>query len=151
VFARHLREQAAWLGVPVIAASACGTFHSRLLHSRATMLGLSLLAPRLLAYVAQAAQLDVTCDMVAASQVIDAQGRVIAQLDPAAGESCALAEVALAGDRPMPHGPPPGDRSFTPLYLASDLLMPLLCRAAYRRGLAALKRRPPRSQKTSEV
>jgi predicted amidohydrolase len=156
VFARYLRAQAVWLGVPVIAASACGTFHSPLSHGRATMLGLSLLAPRLLAYVVQAGRLDVSCDMVAASQVIDAQGGVVARLDPAAGESCALAEVALARERPAPQGPPPTDPSFTPLYLASDLLMPLLCRTAYRRGLAMLERRPPSSgtcgsSKTSEI
>ncbi len=149
VFTRCLREQAAWLGTPVVGASACGTFQSRLSHGGATMLGLSLVAPHLVQYVAQARQLDVSCEMVRASQVVDAQGRVVARLDPGDGESYALAEVALAGGRPTPRGSPPRDRSFWPFYVASDLLMPLLCRAAYRRGVAAVLRGDGKSAKPS--
>lgn len=145
VFERYVRAQATWLGVPVIAASACGTFYSPLSHGRATMLGLSFLAPRLLRYVGRAAQLGISCEMVAASQMIDAEGRVVVQLDPGAGESYALAGVALAEKTPLPQGSQPRDRSFTPLYAASDLLMPLLCRGAYRRGVAAVECRTPRS------
>jgi len=137
-FGRYIRQQAAWLGVPVVGASACGSFESRLPHGWATMLGLSLIAPRLARYVGQARQMEVSCEMVGASQVVDARGCVLAELDPGEGESFAHAEVALAGERPTPRGPQPRDRSFWPLYVASDLLMPLLCRAAYRRGVAVV-------------
>jgi len=136
VFGRTLRQQAAWLGVPVVSASACGSFESRLPNGRATMLGLSLVAPRLARYVAQARQMDVSCEMVGASQVVDARGCVLAELDPGGGESFALAEVALAGERPTLRGSQPRDLSLVPLYALSDLLMPLLCRAPYRRGVS---------------
>lgn len=137
VFARYLREQGAWLRVPVVGAAACGTFQSCLPLSRATMLGLSFVAPRLAQYVARAGQMDVSCEMVSASQVLDARGRIVARLDPQEGESYALAKVALAEERPVPQRPQPRDRSFIPLYVVSDRLMPLLCRAAYRRGVAS--------------
>jgi predicted amidohydrolase len=147
---RTLWQQAAWLGAPVISASACGTFQSRLPHGRATMLGMSLVAPRLVQYMAQAGQMDVSCEMVGASQVVDAHGRVVAELDPGEGELYTHAEVALAAERPTPRGSQPRDRSFWMLYVASDLLMPLLCRAAYRRGVAAVLRASDDGRRTAD-
>ena len=149
IFGRTLHQQAAWLGVPVVSASACGSFESRLPHGRATLLGLSLMAPRLARYVAQAGQMDVSCEMVRASQVVDARGHVLAELDPGEGESFALAEVVLAGERPALRGSQPRELSFTLLYAISDLLMPLLCRAAYRRGVAAVLRAADDGRRTA--
>ncbi|HUT19495.1 MAG TPA: carbon-nitrogen hydrolase family protein [Anaerolineae bacterium] len=68
VFGRYLRQQAAWLGVPVVSAAACGSFESCLPNGLATLLGLSFLGPWLARYVAQARQMDVSCEMVRASQ-----------------------------------------------------------------------------------
>ena len=39
VFGRYLRQQAAWLGVPVVSAAACGSFESCLPNGLATLLG----------------------------------------------------------------------------------------------------------------
>lgn len=132
VFGRGIEQQSAWLGVPTVYATACGTFQSRLPAARASLLGVALQAPHLLRYLAQAETMTVTCPMTLGCRVLGEGGQVLAQRADSE-EGMALAEIRIADQRPVPQGAQPRPTASPFLYALSDWLLPLLCRRYYAR------------------
>ena len=71
------------------------------------MMGWVLTAPWLLKYLPQADQAQMSCDMVHKCKVVEASGKVLAELAKEDGEAFVLHEVCLAESRPSPQGPQP--------------------------------------------
>ena len=133
-FGTMVRQQAAWLGVPVVSSTGCGQVSTAIPNGVATLLAMLPLAPRLLRYLPQARHLHVTYDFVPCGQVVGADGAVLAALTPAQGETFTVAEVTLPATRPQPRGPQPPSPVPRPAYWISDGLLPALVSPVYRRG-----------------
>jgi len=135
VFGDVIRQQATWMGVPAVNTVGCGHITTPIPNGRLSMLSMAPLAPALLKYLSQADRVQMSCDMAPGCQVIDAQGRVLAALAQADGETFTSAAVTLPAERPAPRGPQPETGLSRLAYLASDILLPLVSLPAYRRGL----------------
>ena len=136
VFGPMAAEQSAWLGVPLVATSACGSVRTAVPRGRASLLGLALGAPWLLKYLPAADRMEMACAMTPGSQALDASGRALATISQAAGETLALAEIQLATQRPIPNGPQPRAGLHWAAYLFADRYIPGLCRPVYHRNKA---------------
>ena len=141
VFGDMINQQTAWLGVPTVNTVACGLFKSEVANGRALWMSLIPMAPRLAKYLSQADRVEMMCKMLQGCKVVDANGKVTAELKQEQGEAFTLAEVALANKKaipkkPQPHSPLP---SFS--YFYSDILGPLISIPVYRRGLRRVLRR----------
>ncbi len=135
VFAEMLQEQTAWLGVPAVNTVGCGQIATPIPNGRALLLAMAPAAPWLLQYLPQGDRMTLTCPMMPGCRVVDARGRVVAELAQEQGESLVVGPVGLAEERPMPSGrqPVPGMPWLT--YVLSDAVLPWLSIPLYRRGL----------------
>jgi predicted amidohydrolase len=134
-FGEVVEEQVAWLGVPAAQTTATGRIKTRLPYARASLLVMAPVAPALLKFLGQANDLQMACDLVAETKILDPRGRVLAKLAGAQGESFAVADVTLADMRPTPRGKQPATRLPMLAYLTSDYLLTWLAIPVYRSGL----------------
>ena len=135
VFSDMINQQTGWLGVPAVNTVGCGRIKTAIPNALTSFLAFLPLAPWLVKYLPQASQMQMSCDMVPGCKVVDASGRVLAELSQEQGEAFTVAEVSLADARPSPQG----DQPVSPLpwlaYFTSDVLLPSLSVPVYRRGL----------------
>ncbi len=134
LFGPLVREQAAWLGVPLLQSGAGGQVDTAVPSPRASLALWLPFAPQLARRWPQAPAARLTCPFTPSCQVTDASGAVLAQVAPEAGDALALAEVQLEAERPRPRGPQPPLRLPKLAYLASDGLLPLVSLPVYWRG-----------------
>ena len=135
VFVDLVAEQAAWLNVPAIGTSGAGQFESAIPQGRATILATLPLAPHLLPHVPGADRLRARCDMLPATQIIDADGAVVAACPQDAGEAIVTAKITLPDVALRPLAPQPPARVPWLSYAISDVILPALTRSQYRRRL----------------
>src|SRR5258708_3590428 len=76
-----------------------------------------------------------TCDLIQGCKVVDAHGRVLTEMDQAAGEGFTIATAPLADAPPQPRGAQPPSRVPAFAYLSSDVMLPWLVAPIYRRGV----------------
>lgn len=131
IFVETVAQQTAWLGVPCVNSTACGTFRSPLPNPLGSFLGFLPAAPWLVRYLPQARQIEVSAPLVEAAQIFAANGRPLAGLRREQGEAFALAEVGLPAQRPQPRSPQPRPPVPGLVYLLSDILLPLVSRGTY--------------------
>jgi predicted amidohydrolase len=147
-FGPYLRRQAAHLGVPVVNTTGAGTFVSRIPLPRLSMAVYALFRPDLWPAILRADQVRVEATYFPETYVANAGGRVLERV-PADCEGCAVAEVSLADELPIPPiGPPPpfGISSFAYAFdrFANAVLAPVYrhgVRATFGRHMAPLPRR----------
>ena len=135
VFGPNVQRHAAWLGVPVALAAACGTLDTAIPNGRGSLLTMLPLAPRLIKHWPRADRLRLTCDLIDATRIVDARGVVLSAMTDQA-EGYALAQVTLAAAKPHPIGPRPPRAASWLTYFASDVALPGLMRGYYRRRMA---------------
>jgi len=136
VFLDTPAQQTAWLGVPYVSSTACGTFRSPLPNPLGSFLGLLPAAPWLIRYLSQARQIEVSASMVEAARIFAADGRQLAGLRNEQGDAFALAEVTIPAERPQPRPPQPRPPVPRLVYLASDRLLTMASLRTYARRTA---------------
>lgn len=134
LFGAMINEQTAWLGVPAVNTVGCGRITTAAPRGRAALLAILPSAPWLARYLGQAGDMQLTCDFIQGCKVVDADGRVLAELAQDQGEGFALAQMALP-ERPQPRGAQPPSRVPAFAYLSSDAILPWLLAPVYRRGV----------------
>lgn len=139
VFVETPRQQTAWLGVPYIGSTACGTVRTSIPNPVGSLLAFLPTAPWLLRYRSQFERVQAQAALVEAACILDASGRELARLRNEQGETFALAEVVLAAQRPTPNvrsQPRPPVPWVT--YLVSDFLLTAASLETYARGMKLL-------------
>ena len=122
-------QQAAWMGVPVVGASATGTIRTKLPLIETVFPG-SPLADR----TSQAPEAILECGFQAATQVVDADGEVVAQ-GTATGDGVIVAELDLPDTTPRPEALQPKMNISPEMYRLSDEVIPALMRPLYEAGV----------------
>jgi predicted amidohydrolase len=124
-----MREQAAWMRVPVVKASATGVIRTGLpLLER--LLAQSPLADR----ISQASEAQLEARFEPVTQVVDANGAVLVR-GTETGDGVTLAEVELPDVTPQPQAPQPKMHIHPAAYYVSDELLPPLMIPLYRKGV----------------
>lgn len=139
VFVDTPAQQTAWLGVPFVGSTACGTACTPIPNPVGSFLGLLLTAPWLVRYVPQCKHIEVTAEVVEAARILAADGRQLVGLRNTEGETFALAEVSLPDNRPQPRRPQPKPPVPWLAYFVSDRLLTTLSRGTYARGMRNLR------------
>lgn len=135
VFVEVVAEQAGWLGVPVVHATACGTFRSNMPGGAASLLAFAASQPGLLRYLPQAGQVHMSTAMVEACRILAADGSPLAKQSQASGEGLITAVVCLSESRRVPTTAQPPARVPVLAYFLSDIYLPLVMQPVYQRGL----------------
>ncbi|MFZ6027596.1 MAG: carbon-nitrogen hydrolase family protein [Chloroflexota bacterium] len=136
VFRDTPMQQTAWLGVPFLSSTACGTVSTPLPNPVGSFLGVLATAPWLLRYLAQARNVEVSANLVEAGRILAADGRQLAGLSRQQGEAFALAEVSMPAERPQPKKPQPKPPVSPLTYVVSDYLLTAVSLRTYARGKA---------------
>ncbi len=86
-------------------------------------------------YLPQGQTLQLECDFVQGCKIVDGRGKVQTELEQVQGETFTIAEVTLPDEKPKPASPQP--KSLLPgmTYFSSDIVLPLLMRSVYQRGI----------------
>lgn len=134
VFGDMINLQTAWLGVPAVNSVGCGHIQTDIPRGRQIVLGWAVTAPWLFKYLPQAKRLQMSCDMVHQCKVVDASGKVLAELTKKDGEAFTLARVCLAESRPTPQEPQPASLIRRLSYFLSDVYLPAIAKSVYREG-----------------
>jgi hypothetical protein len=129
-----INQQTAWLGVPAVNSVGCGRIRTDIPKGRPMLLGWAATSPWLLKYLPQANGLQISCDMVFECKVVDAGGRVLAELTKSDGETFTQARVCLAQSRPTPREPQPASTIRGLSYFPSDVYLPTMVKSVYREG-----------------
>ncbi len=140
VFVDTPRQQTAWLGVPFVSSTACGTVCTPIPNPVGSLLGFLPTAPWLLRYRSQFKYVQAQATLVEAANIFAADGRQLAGLCNEQGETFALAEVGLLAQRPQPHGPQPKPPVPFLVYLVSDTLLTTVSLGTYAHGVQNLIR-----------
>ena len=135
VFVEFPQQQTAWLGVPMVATVGCGHIQTPIPNGFLTVLAFVAGAPRLIKYLPQANEMQMSCDFIEGCRIVDARGQLLAGLAQAEGETCVVATVELADTTPVPIKPQPLSSLPWMIYVISDVLLPALSVPVYRRGL----------------
>lgn len=133
VFTDTPAQQCAWLGVPFIGSTACGTVDTPLPNALGSFLGYLPAAPWLVGHLPKASQMEVSAGVVEAARILARDGRQLAGLCNQQGEAFALAEVALPMERPQPHGLQPKPPVSWLMYFISDGFLTTLSLGTYAR------------------
>ena len=113
-----VRDQAAWLGVPVVMSGGSGELRSRL--PIPMSLGALLAArPGLLQHVAQGSEARIVTDYGNYTQVISAEGAILGTAS--SGDSFTIAQVSPADSPPAPSLPQPPMRTAWLSYAVTDI------------------------------
>jgi len=126
-------QQAAWLGVPFASSTACGEVRTRIPNPMGSFLGFFPTAPRLIRYMPQIRQVEVSASLVEAARIFAADGHQLAGLHNDQGEAFVLVEVHLPAERPQPRRPQPRPPVPQMAYLASDKLLTAVSLGTYAR------------------
>jgi hypothetical protein len=126
-------QQSAWLGVPFIGSTACGSVHTPLPNPMGSFLGLLPMAPWLIRHLPQVPQMEVMTRVVEAARIFAADGHQLAGLCNEQGEAFALTEVTIPTEHPQPQGPQPKPPVSRLMYLVSDTLLTAVSRGTYAR------------------
>ena len=100
-----------------------------------TLLSYVAVAPSLLGRLSQAHNMQLSCDFVQGCKVVDGTGAVLSELPQSVGESFTIAEVVLPAKKPHPQRPQPKSPLSWLAYFSSDVILPILMRPVYRRGV----------------
>jgi hypothetical protein len=142
-FGDMLNQQTAWLGVPCVNAVGAGQLKTPIPRGFATFFSMLALAPRAAKYLPQAERVQMSCKMVDACKVVNADGQVVAKRAQSEGEGFTMAEVMLPEVKPAPSEAQPAAPLNWLAYLVADVVIPYLMRPVYRRGVAKLRTRVP--------
>lgn len=124
---------AAWMHVPVIESSATGTVRTKL-PLIAGYLAMSPLADR----VSQADEMLLECGFPAATKIVNAEGRIVAQ-GTNTGDGIVMAEIALADTRQKPTTAQPDLHIAPEMYELSDMTVPGFMIPLYEEGMRSLR------------
>ncbi len=140
-FRAMINQQTAWLGVPCVSAATMGQIRTLIPRGFASLFSMFALAPWTAKYLPQAEQMEMSCRMVEACKVVDADGQVVAERTQDQGEGFAIAEVTLPEIKPSPVGAQPAAPLSWLSYYVADIVIPFLMRSVYKEGLInSLKR-----------
>jgi hypothetical protein len=137
-FREMIDQQTAWLSVPCVSAVGMGEIKTPIPRGFASFFSMLPLAPWIVKYLLQAEQAQMSCQMVEACKVVDADGQVVAERLQSQGEGFAIAEVRLPEVKPSPRGAQPAAPLSWLTYFVSDIVIPFLMRRVYKEGLANL-------------
>ncbi len=135
VFDELLRQQTAWLGVPVVNTVGCGRIDTSLPNGLGGLLSMVPVAPWLVKYLPQANRMRMACDFVPGCKIMDATGHTLSELQQNQGETFTVAEVIPGEQPPQPVQSQPKSDLSPLVYLLSDTILPLLSLSTYRRGV----------------
>lgn len=122
LFDADLREQVAWMGVPMVNAMSYGNFASSVPRARLSF-GISAASnPRLWKLIGKADQATISAEYNQHTQITNNNGDILA--GPPEGDGIAIAEVEIRSDPPLPNSPQPKMR----LHPASRWVSSLLSR-----------------------
>jgi len=122
-------EQAAWMRVPVVKASATGVIRTGL-PLLESLLAQSPLADR----ISQASEAQLEARFEPETQVVDTNGDVLVR-GTVTGDGVTLAEVELSDVTPQPQAPQPKMHILPFVYYVSDEVFPPLMIPLYREGV----------------
>ena len=105
-FARYLRRQTTFLGVPLAQATSTGTFTSGFPAPKRSMAMLALMAPSLWKYVSRAGQARIETDYFNETYIADGSGTLLERVQPGV-EGYTLSDVTLPDGPPQPVGKQP--------------------------------------------
>ena len=135
VFGDMINQQTTWLSVPAVNTVGSGRIKTAIPNSLITFLTFLPLAPWLVKYLPQASRMQMSCGMTQGCKVVDASGRVLAELTQEQGEAFTMAKVTLADEKSFPKGCQPTSPLSWFVYFVSDVLLPSLTIPVYRKGL----------------
>ena len=141
VFTEMVQEQAAWLQTPIAQGSACGSFQSAVPNGLNMLLGLLPGAPGLVRYLSKANEAVISANIPDATQIISAQGGILARLPQAKGEGFILADVDLPDQKGIPTAAQPASRASKSTYFLGDTYLPRVIRSVYNKGIQSLRER----------
>lgn len=119
VFGEYMRQQAAWLGVPLVNTTGAGHFQTFLPNPRLSLTLFMAARPDLLwKYGGQAEQVRVECGYFNETFIADASGRVLGRVERD-GDDFMVSTVSLAEQTPIPQGPQP-KMALSPLTYQAD-------------------------------
>jgi hypothetical protein len=130
VFGKYMRQQAAWLGVPLVNTTGAGEFKSGLPRPRISLSVLLAARPDLWKYLRQAAEARAQAGYFDETFIADARGQVLsrASLDE---DNLTVSKVQLAEKTPLPTGKQP-KIDLSPLAYRAEELTNALLAPAYR-------------------
>lgn len=134
VFGQMINTQAAWLGVPLVNSIGAGKITTAIPNGFASLLAFLPLAPHVVRHLPYARHMQMSCAMTPGCKIVSSTGSVLAEAAPEAGDTFAISTVSLADRRPRPHAAQPRAPVSWITYLASDIVLPWLSIAVYRRG-----------------
>lgn len=140
-FREMINQQTAWLAVPCVSAAARGQVRTPIPRGFASLFSMLAFAPWTAKYLPQAEQMNMSCRMVDACKVVDADGQVMAERAQNQGEGFAIAEITLPEVKPSPRGTQPAAPLSWLTYFIADIVIPLLMRRVYKEGLAKSRAR----------
>ena len=105
-FGEFPRQQAAWLGVPMVNAAVSGKFSSHLPRPRLSAAVFYAMRPRLWKYISQAGKISLECGYFNETFIADADGQVLAHVDGDV-EGFVIHSVTIADEPPKARGKQP--------------------------------------------
>ncbi len=135
IWADDLRDEAAYIGVPVVAATVAGRFSSPIPRPRLTGLVLSAGRPELWPRIGQFADARLEADFFGNASIIAGDGSVLKR--PDGDNSVLVADVELPDSPPSPKGPPPEHGMPEEIFLA-DRVVNWLMEPLYHRNVRRL-------------
>jgi predicted amidohydrolase len=133
VFVDTPAQQTAWLGVPFIGSTACGSIRTPIPNPIGSFLGLLLTAPGLVRHLPHIRQVELSARLVEAARILAADGSPLAGLCNEQGEAFTTAEVNISAERPRPRGSQPRPPVSPLAYLLSDKLLTMVSQGTYKR------------------
>ena len=124
-------QQTAWLGVPFIGSTACGTVFTAIPNPVGSFLGFLPFAPRMFRYLKHFRHIKVKATMVEAGNIFGSDGQLLAGLHNDQGEDFVLAEVNLPSEPPQPGAPQPRPPVPWMVYFTSDIFLTTVSKGTY--------------------
>jgi hypothetical protein len=134
VFGEMLNQQTAWLGVPAVNSTGCGSIHTHIPNGRQLIFGNTFLAPWLLKYLSIADRMHMSCDIVQECKIIDRTGKVLSKVPEEEGESFTITDVNIPDSRPMPKGHQPPSLLPRSAYFFEDIYINWISRSVYQKA-----------------
>jgi len=134
VFDKTVRQQARWLGVPVVNSGGAGKIHTPIPKAKSLMASFVLMAPRLIKQLPNADQMQMGSDMIASCKVVGADGQIITSRHPNESDGYAIAEVTLQDKKPQPSQQQPKSPVHPMAFLNADVMVPWIMKSVYNNG-----------------